>query len=71
MDTSKIPATAGTDKPPPLDPIPAPVTLPEGLHLPDGRIVLYAPHRACECETCRAAFDAHDAGLLELPGGRS
>ena len=43
--------------------------LPAGLVLPDGQVLTYEPHRECACADCSAAFDAFDAGLLDLEFG--
>lgn len=41
--------------------------LPAGVELPDGVVLTFCPHRACPCADCRAAFEALDAGELEVP----
>lgn len=41
-----------------------PERLPEGVELPDGRVLTYSPSRDCACSDCTAAFEALERSEL-------
>ncbi len=49
---------------PPPPPLPRPEQLPPGLLLPNGKVLVFAPHRECPCADCNDAFEALKAGTL-------
>ena len=48
----------------------APLILPSGLALPDGRMLVFPPCRECECADCVDAFAAYNAGVLDYGADR-